>query len=332
MTALVAIVVNYESGADLGACVASILAQQPPPERVLVVDNASPTDSLGGLPAAAELLRLPRNGGFAAGVQAGLARSHEPAVLTLNPDTVLLPGCLAAARRALDADPLLGSVALRVLQARDPARVDATGIGLTSRCGALNWDHGLRDDQAAAGPEERLGPLGGAALWRRQALERAGGFDSRFFLYWEDVDLALRLNRAGYLCRSEPGARVLHEGSASTGRWSALNVFFMVRNHWPCLLGSLPGRLLLRLAPQVALAPLRAAALYAWRGRPVAALAGLLCGAALVPGALWRRRWLTRSGGGRRAAQRVAALMARADENRRTLRAQAPPLTRRAPR
>lgn len=325
MSGVVALIVNYESGDRLRRCLASLLAQAPPPDRVIVVDNGSADGSADDLPDGVERLDLP-NPGFGAAVRAGMAASNEPWVLTLNPDLELAPGCLAAATDALGTDHVAGSVAMTVVQSHDRERLDATGISLTSRCGQLNRGHGLPIAIAADTPSEVLGPLGGAALWRRRALERAGGFDTRFFLYWEDMDLALRLDRVGYPCRYVPGAVVFHEGSAITGRWSRLNVFYMVRNHWLCLVGSLPGRVLVGHGLQVALAPVRAAVLYALRGRPGAALAGLICGAALVPGALWRRRFLPRTGSGERAAQRIERLMAAADRDRLSMKAQAPPL------
>ena len=83
------------------------------------------------------------------------------------------------------------------------------------------------------GPYEVLGPLGGAALWRRAALERAGLLCESYFLYWEDVDIALRVNRAGYACRTEPAARVLHVGSATVGRW-----YFPSGNNFPGMIGN----------------------------------------------------------------------------------------------
>lgn len=315
------IIVNYESGDRLRRCVASVLAQEPPPARLLVMDNGSSDGSCADLPAGVELIPRARNDGYAPALIEGLAASDEPFVLTLNPDTRLEPGCLAAAVSALERDHLAGAVAPRVLSAADPTRIDASGIGLTSRLGIINWDHGRPVEALSDEPRQVLGPLGGAALWRRIALERAGGFSRRFFLYWEDVDVALRLNRAGYECRTVPAARVLHEGSAIVGRWSALNVFCMVRNHWPCLVGALPGPLLLRRAGSLALAPVRAAILYALRGRPLAALAGLVCGAALVPANLWHRRYLSRSGSSSKAAARIQALMAAADENRLAMKA-----------
>jgi GT2 family glycosyltransferase len=323
MTPVAVVVVNWNSGALLDRCLASVLAQEPAPAEVLVVDNASADGSADALPPGVRLLRRAANGGFAVAVNDGLRATSAPAVLVLNPDTQLLPGCLRAASARLQAEPDLGSVALRVLQARDPAHLDASGIGLTSKFGQINLDHGLREADLPPGSHEVLGPLGGAALWRRAALERAGLLCESYFLYWEDVDIALRVNRAGYVCRTEPAARVLHVGSATVGRWSTQNVFCMVRNHWPCLLAACPGPLLRDRPHWCLLAPLRAAALYAARGRPFAALAGLLCSLALLPGACLRRRRLPRTGSSREAADRIAALMLAADSNRQALRAAA---------
>lgn len=321
MAETVVIIVNFDSGDRLRKCVASVLEQQGASIRVLVIDNASQDDSAADLPDGVELLVRARNEGYGPALLDGLAAGSEPFVFTLNPDTLLAPGCLAAAAAALRDDLRAGAVAPWVLQSANPELLDATGIGLTSAMGQINWDHGLRVDDISPLPQQVLGPLGGAALWRRVALERAGSFARHYFLYWEDMDVALRLNRAGYECRSVPAARVLHEGSGIVGRWSSLNVFYMLRNHWMCLLSSLPGPVLLTHLPAIILAPLRAAVLYAGRGQTLAALWGLTCGAAQVPRAIWRRRFLPRSGTSRKAAERIESLLASADENRRSMKA-----------
>jgi N-acetylglucosaminyl-diphospho-decaprenol L-rhamnosyltransferase len=320
VTDAVVIIVNYESGERLHRCLESVLAQEPPASRVLVVDNASSDGSAEGLPATVDVIRRADNGGFAAALLDGLAASEEPFVWTLNPDLVVQAGCFASANAALEADHRAGSVAPRVLQQDAPDRIDATGIGLTSFLGQINWDHDLLTDQVAREPHDVLGPLGGAALWRRVALERAGNFDPHFFLYWEDMDIALRLNRAGYECRTVPDACILHEGGGSVGHHSPRNVFYMVRNHWVCLLRSLPGPILRESAGSLLLAPIRASVLYARRGRGLSALAGLVCGAILAPAALWSRRRLPRSGSGDKAAQRIRVLMDSADSNRQLMR------------
>jgi hypothetical protein len=95
----------------------------------------------------------------------------------------------------------------------------------------------------------------------------------------------------------------------------------MVRNHAPCLLSSLPGPLLRSRPHWLLLAPLRAATLYALRGRPFSALAGLLCGVALLPAAYLRRRTLMRSGTSAKAAGARGHAMAQADRDRLAMRA-----------
>lgn len=321
MTEAVVIVVNYRSGDRLRRCLATVLSQRPAPARVLVVDNASDDGSADDLPEGVQLIRRPVNDGYGPAVLAGLAASDERHVFTLNPDTELEPDALALAGAALDRDHRAGAIALRVLRAADPERLDADGIGLTSSLGAINMDHGLLAADVGDEPRTVLGPLGGAALWRRVALERAGSFSTRFFLYWEDMDVALRMVRAGYECRTAPAARVRHEGSGIVGRWSRLNVHYMLRNHWPCLLGALPGRVLVRRLPALLVAPVRAAALYALRGRPFVALAGLAAGALRSPGALLGRRDLIRTGSGAHMASALEQLMADADASRERMRA-----------
>lgn len=322
-TTTTAIVVNHDGGEALRRCVASLIAQEPAPDEVVVVDNASTDGSTDGLPDAVRLVLRDVNDGFGPAVQVGLDASSGAFVWILNADTTMEPGCHAAACAALEADHEAGAIAPRVLQAADPTRLDATAIGLTSRFGILNVDHGLRDADVSVEPRRVLGPLGGAGLWRRVTLERMGGFPTWYFLYWEDVDAALRLDRAGYSCLTAPTARILHEGGGSVGRSSPRNVYQMTRNHWPCLLAAAPGPLLLRHPLRAFLAPIRATWLYARRGRGLPALAGLVVGFLRLPAAWgWKRR-MPRSGSGRKAAERITARMAETDADRARMKASA---------
>jgi GT2 family glycosyltransferase len=84
----------------------------------------------------------------------------------------------------------------------------------------FDYLHGEPAAAALAAPAP-LGPTGGAALYRLDAFRAAGGFDERIFLYYEDLDLALRLRAAGARCRLAPEARALHAYSASSGAASA---------------------------------------------------------------------------------------------------------------
>lgn len=318
MADVAVVVVNFDSGPWLARCLASVAQQQPAPSEVVVIDNASTDGSARGLSDDVKIVQRSVNGGFGAGVRDGFARTSAPFVLVLNPDVLLEPGALAAACATLAADETLGSVALRVHQASKPEHLDATGIGLTSFLGQINWDHDLRDQDVPEVSHDVLGPLGGAALWRRAAVDAVGGMRTSYFLYWEDMDLSLRLLGAGYGCRTVPAARAAHATGASVGHMSFRNVFYMVRNHAACLIATLPGPMLRRHWPACVLAPLRAAWLYAGRGQPLAALLGWICGALTALGA-----WTTRAelvGDPQAATERLVRLTSIADDNRLVMR------------
>ena len=90
--------------------------------------------------------------------------------------------------------------------------------------------HGYRLNSLSLRSEEVFSPCGGAALYDVAAFKNAGGFDERYFMYVEDIDLGFRLQLAGYRCLFVPEARVHHIGSATTGRESAFSVYHGHRN------------------------------------------------------------------------------------------------------
>ncbi|HEY3435021.1 MAG TPA: glycosyltransferase family 2 protein, partial [Solirubrobacterales bacterium] len=105
-------------------------------------------------------------------------------------------------------------------QERSPELIDSAGVVADATLMGFDYLHG-EPVEAAVGAADPLGPTGGAALYRREAFEAVGGFDERIFLYYEDLDLSLRLAAAGGRCRLAPEARALHAYSASLGAASA---------------------------------------------------------------------------------------------------------------
>ncbi|MGE0068478.1 MAG: glycosyltransferase family 2 protein, partial [Solirubrobacterales bacterium] len=114
----------------------------------------------------------------------------------------------------------VASVAGVLVQEAAPALIDSAGV--VADATLMGFDY-LHDEPLAAalGAPDPLGPTGGAALYRGAAFEAVGGFDERIFLYYEDLDLALRLAAAGGRCRLAGEARALHAYSASLGAASA---------------------------------------------------------------------------------------------------------------
>ena len=135
-------------------------------------------------------------------------------VVLANDDMDVEPQFLERLVEPLRGDARIGMVAGLTLQPGAGEVVDAFGIELDPTLIAFNR---LRHRSPAHTPGRLLGPSGGAAAYRRSAWEAAGGFDSHFFVYGEDLDLALRLRASGWLAAAAPEARGVHLGGATTG-------------------------------------------------------------------------------------------------------------------
>jgi len=226
------VVVNWNSGALLERCLLALGAQTLTPRRVVVVDNGSRDGSERAARErpGVELLALGANLGFAAANNRGIARAEGCEwIALLNPDAFPEPGWLEALVRAAD-DGRFALLASRQVLADDPSRLDGTGDVYTVAGRAWRRHHGQAAAENDLVPEEVFSPCAAAALYRRDALLEAGGFDESFFCYFEDVDLAFRMRLAGHRCLYVPDAVVHHVGSASSGRRSPFSVYHGHRN------------------------------------------------------------------------------------------------------
>jgi GT2 family glycosyltransferase len=204
--------------------------------EVLVVDNASRDGTgayLTGLAARERRLRLlfnPRNEGFAGPNNLGFDAARGRYVATLNNDTVPQPGWLAALVEVAERDPRTGSVASRMVFDHAPGLIQSAGITIDRA--AIAWDRlvGRPLAEGERAPIEVFGASAGAALYRRTMLRELGGFDRRYFMYLEDVDLAWRARLAGWRAFSAPDAVVRHAHSASAGEGSPLKNWHLGRN------------------------------------------------------------------------------------------------------
>jgi GT2 family glycosyltransferase len=229
------VIVSYNSREQLRACVEPLLAAEG--VHVIVVDNASPDDSLEavrGLPVTA--IQLPVNGGFAHGVNTGWRAGSAPYVLLLNPDARIDEDSIDALVEVIEKVPDVGAVAPRIVdsdgsldysQRRFPRlrSTYAQALFLHRLLPTASWSDELIRDEAAYAVRGTPDWVSGACiLLRRTVLEELEGLDEGFFMYSEDVDLCKRLQLAGYELLFEPGALVEHEGGASEPRTNLLPV------------------------------------------------------------------------------------------------------------
>jgi GT2 family glycosyltransferase len=232
------VIVTWNGLAHLRACLPALLSQdlRAGSFEVIVVDNAS-TD--GTRPFLAQLsqqdprlrtLLNARNDGFAAPNNRAFRQARGEFVATLNNDAVPEPGWLAALVEAAEGDRRIGSVASKMVFGHAPGVIQSAGI-VMDRAG-IAWDR-LVGQPAAAGapaPQPVFGASAGAALYRRRMLEELGGFDERFFMYLEDVDLAWRAQLAGWQAVYAPRAVVRHAHSGSAGEGSPFKNWHLGRN------------------------------------------------------------------------------------------------------
>jgi GT2 family glycosyltransferase len=236
------VIVNYRTAALTIDCLASVRGEVEgrPGMRVVVTDNASDDDSVARIDEAvhsngwggwATVRPLDRNGGFAFGnnaaIRAALGSDDPPRyVLMLNPDTVVLPGALAALVRFMDARPDVGMAGGR-LEAQD-GTPHVSAFRFPTILSELEEGMRLGPVSKALSRWTVWGPIpetscqvdwvaGACLIIRRAVFETIGLLDERYFMYFEEVDFCLRARRAGWPCWYVPEARVIHLVGQSSG-------------------------------------------------------------------------------------------------------------------
>lgn len=242
------VIVDWNAAALVTRCLTALSRQTVRPHAIVVVDNASASETWRHVTdehLRMDMVRLVENCGFAAGTNRGIALAAEcDWIAVLNPDAFPEPGWLERLLVAAAAHPEYSFFASRQVKADDPGRLDGTGDAYAVSGRAWRRDHGLDARGTRLALEEVFGPCAAAALYRREALAEVGGFDERFFCYFEDVDLAFRLRLAGHRCLYVPDAVVHHVGSASSGRGSDFSVYHGHRNLVWTFVKNMPGPLL----------------------------------------------------------------------------------------
>jgi len=215
---VVAVVATLGLSPDLTACL-DALRREGGDELEIVVVAQGDADFAAARARADRVLSFPRNLGFAAANDAGMAASERELVATVNDDVVVEQGWLAALLAVLDREPDVAAVQGVNLRA-DTGAVDGCGIAWNRWWQAVQVGRDAPPLPSTAGEREVFGVSATAAIYRREALGALPGpvFDPSLGSYYEDVDLACRLRRAGRRALVVAAARARHAGSASGRR------------------------------------------------------------------------------------------------------------------
>ncbi len=226
------VIVNWNRRSFLHACLTSLSRQTGAEFETIVVDNGSNDGSadMAEVEFRARVIRNQVNRGFCAANNQGIAAAHGEFVALLNNDAEAEAGWLAALHRACTRAPGVGMAASKVLVWEDPRRIDKVGHliypdGQNKGRGSGAVDAGQFDRE-----EEVLWPDGCAALYRKEMLDRIGGFDEDFFAYGDDAELGLRARIAGWKCIYTPEAVVRHHRGSTLGKDSSRRLELIERN------------------------------------------------------------------------------------------------------
>jgi GT2 family glycosyltransferase len=287
------IVLNYNGRDWLGPCLTALSTQSRAPAfEVVLADNGSTDGSVDFVRERfplAVIVEHGRNLGFAGGNNAAAQIARGSVLVFLNNDTVPASDWLSRLYGVYAAVVQPALVTSKIVRLDRPDVIDSAGDGYLRAGGAFKQAHG--EPAATAGmTREVFGACGAAFMIGRDLFERLGGFDERFFMVYEDVDLSYRARLAGARCFLAADASVRHAGSATLGTLSASAVFHGQRNLEWTWIKNTPGGLLIKSLPAHALYSLAGVGHYVVKGRGVSAISGKIAALLGLPRVLAERR------------------------------------------
>jgi GT2 family glycosyltransferase len=209
------VVPSLHGGSRLLELTRAVLASDRVAVEVIVVDNGmSATDADAVRNAGGMVVRPGSNLGFGAAVNRGVERASGDTLVITNDDVVPRPGFIAELVAPLANATMVAGVLLRE---RSPDTIESAGIELDVALVAHDYLGGEPVTRLDRPVEPPFGPSGAAAAFAVATFRDVGGFDERFFAYYEDVDLVLRLRGAGGDCALASNARAVHAGSGTLG-------------------------------------------------------------------------------------------------------------------
>lgn len=229
------ILLNYKGAEDTITCLRELAGLDWPAERIelICVDNDSGDGSLEQISAAFPEVRVVDSGsnlGFAGGCNFGVGLARGEFLAFINNDARPAPQWVAAAVAELETDRGVACVASKVL--------DWEGEKIDYVDGALTW-YGMGykreteqpDTGAFETPRDVLFGTGSAVFFRASTFREVGGFDERFFMFFEDVDLGWRLNVLGHRVRYLPTSVAYHRHHATIKQYGSYRESYLLERN-----------------------------------------------------------------------------------------------------
>lgn len=229
------ITVNYNYSDITCELIESLNKISYPNIEIIVIDNNSPDDD----PIIIKrkypniiLIENPINYGFAAGNNYGLMRARGEYILLLNNDTVVTEGFIEPLLDKLEENPGIGAVSPKLRYFHTPDTIQYAGYTEINPLTMRNFSIGFNEKDKGQYDEDRETAYahGAAMMVPIEIVKEVGLMSYIFFLYYEEADWCARIKKAGYKIFYVHNSLVYHRESISTGRMSALKIYYLNRN------------------------------------------------------------------------------------------------------
>ncbi len=245
MKKVTVVIPNYNGIKFIEECLKALENQDMEAEEydIIVVDNGSEDGScqlVEELFPGIRVIPLKTNTGFCHAVNVGIQATETPYVILLNNDTKVSPGFVRVLCQGIEARPAAFGISASMRMWDQPDLIDDAG----DRYCVLGWAYARGKGQPATKYDKRVeifSACGGASIYRKSVFDEIGLFDESHFAYLEDLDIGYRARIHGYRSFYEPGAEVVHYGSASSGsrynpwktKLAAANSIYVIAKNMP---------------------------------------------------------------------------------------------------
>lgn len=247
MSDLAVVIPNWNGKNLLKACLDSLQTQTRPVD-IIVVDNGSHDGSVEYITKhfpKVQIVGLNHNHGFAGGVNAGIKAAIKQGykyVALLNNDAVADKNWAQALINHAGRHREVGIINSKILHS-NKQRIDTTGDQYSIWGTPFPRGRGELDKGQYDSSEQRdiLAACGGASLYRVATLKQIGLFDEKYFAYYEDTDISLRVRLAGWQIHYSPTARVYHQIGATSSKLGDFRQYHMFKNYFFLYFKNMPG-------------------------------------------------------------------------------------------
>ena len=229
------IVVNWNGKETVSECLDSILAQTYKNIEIIFVDNHSSDDSLELVKEKYNLdkiIALDKNYGYAEANNIGFRYARGEYIALVNNDSALDKNWLEKALKVFQSNEHqhVASVATKIINYHQRNLIDTAGVEFLGFGAGWDYKNFAVDSVEVNRRKEVFGACATASLYKKKILDETGLFDSKYFIYFEDTELAFRLRLFGYKCIYEPEAVCYHYGGKKRDPRNEFYIYFGRRN------------------------------------------------------------------------------------------------------